>query len=52
MVAASEPEKKNTTKTHLFSYLTTIVVTKTIMVFLNKQNWGPEETSFAQMVSN
>jgi hypothetical protein len=28
------------------------VVIKTMLVFLNKQNWGPEETSFAQMVSN
>jgi hypothetical protein len=38
MVAASEPEKKTTTKTHLFSYLSTIVVIKTILFFLNKQN--------------
>jgi len=51
MVAASEPEK-NTTKTHLFSYLSTIVMIKTILFFLNKQNWGQGETSFAQMVNN
>jgi hypothetical protein len=34
-MAAPEPEKKY----HLFSYLSNIMLIKTILVFWNKQNW-------------
>ena len=50
MTAASESEK--TTKIS-FTILSIICyVDLHILVFWNKQNWGPDEISFAHMVNN
>ena len=42
-MAAPEPEKKY----HLFSYLSNIMLIKTILVFWNKQNWCPENNLYS-----